>query len=196
MEENWKDIKGYEGLYQVSNLGNVRGLDRKVLNGKRYVKRKGRISKQFNLGKYKYVVLYKNGKSKNLLTHRLVAEAFIPNPDNLPCVNHIVPVDDGNCINSVDNLEWCSYSKNNSYPYELGRKKPNYTNKGKFGGESGHHIEIYQVDKTTDKIIKKYSSIIEASRELNISNVSITQVCKKMPHHISAGGFKWRYVNE
>lgn len=60
LKEIWKDIKNYEGFYQVSNLGNVRSKDRTILNGGRYIKRKGRVSKQFKVGKYYFVVLYKN----------------------------------------------------------------------------------------------------------------------------------------
>ena len=167
-----------------------------ILNGNRYIKRKSKISKQFKVGKYYYVVLCKNGKSKNLLVHRLVAQAFIPNPDNLPCVNHLIPVDENLCINTVSNLEWCSYSRNNKYPYELNRKSANYSNKGKFGGESGNHRAIYQIDKTTNEIIKKYSSMIDASRELGIAASSLTQVCKKQPHKLTVGGYKWRYADE
>ena len=138
----------------------------------------------------------KIGKGKNLLVHRLVAEAFIPNPKNLPCVNHLIPVEENLCINTANNLEWCTYSRNNSYPYELNRKKPNYNMKGKFGAESANHREIYQIDKNTNEIIKKYPSMIEASRELGIAASSLTQVCQKQPHKLTVGGYKWRYVDE
>jgi len=194
--EIWKDIKNYEGYYQVSNLGRVRSVERTIKNGNRYIVRKGRISKQFKRNRYYFVILYKNSKGKNLLVHRLVAEAFIPNPDNLPCVNHLIPVEDDFCLNTVSNLEWCSYSKNNRYPYELNRRQPNYCMKGKFGVESSNHKAIYQIDRDTNKILKKFECIRDAGRELNISYSSITQVCKKMPHHLTAGGYKWRYVDE
>lgn len=196
MKELWKDIKGYEGVYQVSNLGNVRSLDRIIFDRIYPKKRKGKLCKQYKANNYFFVVLYKDGKRKQHLVHRLVAEAFISNPNNYPCVNHLTPVTEDSCINSIDNLEWCDYSRNNKYAYILGRNVPNLPNKGKFGADSPFCKAIYQIDKNTDEILKKYPSMIDASKELKISATTLTQVCKKMPHRITAGGYKWRYVNE
>lgn len=106
MEEIWKDIRDYEGLYQVSNLGNVRSLrynhTEKIKLLKQGVNKKG----------YKYVRLFKNGKGKTHIVHRLVAMSFIPNPNNLPIVNHI---DECKSNNMVSNLEWCTLVYNNAY---------------------------------------------------------------------------------
>lgn len=101
MKEIWKDVVGYEGLYKVSNLGNVKSIRTNKLlcfsiSNKRY----------FRVG------LCKNGKRKWSAIHRLVAEAFIPNPNNFPCVNH---KDCNKQNNKLTNLEWCSYSYNNLY---------------------------------------------------------------------------------
>lgn len=94
-EEIWKDVVGYEGLYKVSNLGNV------------YSNYVHRSLKQGNhRDGYKFVILNKNGKSKYMSVHRLVATAFIPNQDDLPEVNH---KDEDKTNNCVDNLEWCNY---------------------------------------------------------------------------------------
>ena len=118
MLERWTDIKGYEGLYEVSNLGNVRSLrygKRKVL--KTYVQNSG----------YIYVDLYKNKKKKHHLVHRLVAQAFIPNPKNLPEINH---KDEDKFNNCVDNLEYCNHQYNQNY--SLSKPVEQYDKSGKF----------------------------------------------------------------
>ena len=104
MNELYKNIPGYNGKYQVSNLGNVRSLQCK----------EPRILQQFDRDKcgHKYVELCKDGVSKKFLIHRLVAEAFIPNPDNLPCINH---KDKNPANNEVSNLEWCTNKYNVQY---------------------------------------------------------------------------------
>lgn len=110
--EEWKDIKGYEGLYQVSNLGRVRSLSRYVKHRTIYIL-KGKLLKQRTRGKgYLAVTLCKNSKLKHYYVHRLVAEAFIPNPNNLPQVNH---KDENKSNNCVDNLEWCDDKYNTNY---------------------------------------------------------------------------------
>lgn len=124
MEEIWSDIEGFEGFYQVSNKGNVKSLDR-LVNGcsfKGYQRMKG---KQLKLQKRKSghldVLLKKNGKEKRCWVHRLVAKAFIPNPDNLPIVNHI---DSNPQNNSVENLEWCTQQHNINHCVKSGRFNP------------------------------------------------------------------------
>lgn len=109
--EVWKDIRNYENLYQTSNLGRARSLDRWVKGPNGSVRLcKGKILKpKTTKDGYLRVGLRKNGKKKMFLVHRLVVEAFLPNPNNLPCVNH---KDENKQNNSVNNLEWCSYSYN------------------------------------------------------------------------------------
>lgn len=110
--EEWKDIKGYEGLYQVSNWGRVKSLERWVDFGTT-TKRKIEeilLKASDNGNGYKCVKLGRNGGKK--FVHRLVAEAFIDNPNNYPCINH---KDENKTNNNVDNLEWCSYSYNINY---------------------------------------------------------------------------------
>ena len=111
-EEIWRPIVGYEGLYEVSSYGRVRSLDR--YDNKNHF-RKGLIMKQNDSGNgrgYMSVILCLNGKIKKYLVHRLVAQAFIPNPDNLPEVNH---KDENPGNNNVTNLEWCDHSYNINY---------------------------------------------------------------------------------
>ena len=108
--EVWKDVTEYEGFYQVSNRGNVRSVARRGLQGYR---RRGRVLKPwYDSGGYCRVNLCKNGKSKTRSVHRLVAEAFLPNPNGLPQVNHRDEVKDNN---NVENLEWCDSMYNNNY---------------------------------------------------------------------------------
>ena len=118
MKEEWKPVKGFEGLYEVSNLGQVRSLDRLRKNVKGMAKINGRIITGNHGGKHYYqVALRKDGKKKYMSVHRLVAEAFIPNPDGKSQVNHI----DGNKQNNVvSNLEWVTPSENILHSFETG----------------------------------------------------------------------------
>lgn len=126
MQEEWRDVEGYNGKYQVSNLGQVRSTDRcyKQLNPKSGIcehSYKGKILKaHFTRFGYKRIGLSQKGNVKFYSIHKLVANAFIDNPDNLPCINHI---DGDKTNNKVDNLEWCTYSRNNRHARELGLNK-------------------------------------------------------------------------
>lgn len=116
--EEWRDIKGYEGLYQVSNFGRVMRLDKVVHDIIKGSMRSrifnGHIMKLLTNKYTNYVSVYisKDGHKTRYHVHRLVADAFIPNPDNLPCVNH---KDENKANNCVDNLEWCTYQYNSAY---------------------------------------------------------------------------------
>ena len=101
--EIWKDIKGYEGLYQVSNLGRVKSFQ----NHRVFIRKQSHNKKG-----YLVLVLSKNNKNIQCRVHRLVAEAFLPNPNNYPCINH---KDESRTNNTVDNLEWCTVQYNNYY---------------------------------------------------------------------------------
>ena len=119
----WKDIPEYEGLYQVSNFGEVKSLPkiRNIFNTYYFSKEKI-LKHALNDSGYKIVVLAKNKKAKTLRVHRLVALAFIDNFENKPQVNH----KDGNKLNNnVNNLEWCTNGENEKHAYKLGLKKLN-----------------------------------------------------------------------
>ena len=122
-KEIWKPIKGYEGLYEVSNLGRVKSLERICKGGHNSIRVvKEKILKQCYCGRdrdYLNVKLCKNSKSKTIQVHRLVATTFIPNPLNLPQVNHKKEFEKWN--NSVDNLEWCTAKYNCNYGTHIER---------------------------------------------------------------------------
>ncbi len=119
--EIWKDVVGYEGLYQVSNLGRVKSLDRVIIRKDgRKDRIKGRMLKFYNNKGYLHVDICKNGAYKKCKVHRLVAETFIDNPMSLSFVNHI---DENKSNNTVENLEWCTQSYNNSYGTAQSRAK-------------------------------------------------------------------------
>lgn len=142
MEEIWKDIENYEGLYQVSTIGRVRSVSRWVCDsiGRSYYKKgkilSARISSQTG---YPTLNLMKDGVVKTHSVHRLVAEAFIPNPKNLPCINH---KDESRDNNYVANLEWCSYGYNNTYGSAIQRRTETLRK-----GLEGKHKTIYQFTK-------------------------------------------------
>lgn len=141
MEEIWKDIKDYEGLYQVSNLGKIRSYPN--LSHKDFF-----ILKQWITQGYYYVKLFKDGKRKSYSVHRLVAEAFIPNPDNLPQVGH---KDENNfktgdeCNNCVDNLEWCTAKENANMPKR----------KDKTFGENNPFYGLHHTEETRKQMSEK-----------------------------------------
>jgi len=114
MVEEWKSVVGYEGLYEVSNTGKIKALERLVVNNGGLQHKHERVLKP-NYGKNNHglVVLCKNGKTKPHLVHRIVAEAFIPNPENKPNIDHI----DTDCTNNcVENLRWCTQKENCNNP--------------------------------------------------------------------------------
>ena len=134
--EVWKDIKGFEGHYQVSDLGRVKSLTREVKMGSMVCTRKGRILKEGTHKKgYKFVILQRENLKVCKKIHRLVAENFIPNPNNLPCVNHI---DKNKNNNLVTNLEWCT----NQYNIEYSQAKTVILK-----SPSGEYVKITNISK-------------------------------------------------
>ena len=133
MIEEWRPIVGYEGLYEVSNLGRVRSLDRYVKCGyEAYRLQKGKVlSPTKDTNGYLKVVLNCNGKHKSINVHRLVTEAFLPNPDNLPEVNH---KDEDKTNNRVENLEWCTRKYNVNFGTARIRSKDTHIKNGYWTG--------------------------------------------------------------
>ena len=179
--EIWKDIPEYVGYYQVSNLGRVRSLDRYVkdMNRNRIQFISGKILKPSDSGKgYLKVYLTKNSKKRSFFVHRLVAEAFIPNPNNLPEVNHI---NLNKSKNYVENLEWVSSSENKKHyvSTEIGRQKRAQGGRTRFNnivkGKINNIIEDYTSDKvcTIQQLADKYgickSTVTKILKEKNIT---------------------------
>lgn len=169
-KEIWKDILGYEGLYQVSNFGRVKSLK----FGKERILKPG-----INKYGYLHVVLSKNNKQKNFYVHRLVAEAFISNPHNYPCVNH---KDENPLNNNVENLEWCTASYNSNYGTRNERMS-----KSKINGKRSKIVIQYNLDGT---FVREWPSAMECERN-GFEHSLIIYCCqgKRKTHK----GFKWSY---
>ena len=148
--ENWRDVVGFEGIYMVSDLGNVKRLNYRN-TGKEYI-----LKPTDNGEGYMVVSLYKNGESKNLRVHRLVAEAFIPNPSNLPVINH---KDENPANNRADNLEWCDVQYNTNYGSGLDKMLDRRMNKQ----STNRPRKVVGISETDGSRIE-FSSIADASR--------------------------------
>ena len=175
-KEIWKDVVGYEGLYQVSNLGRVKRMSKLcVRRNNKFMLKEKYMKNHYQKAGYLYTRLTKNEKSRNFFIHRLVATAFIPNPDNKPTVNHINGIHDDN---NVNNLEWATYKENNIHAYKNGLKS-----------QKNRRIPILQIKDGV--VIKIYSSFTELRKEGKYSSRSVRNVLYgKFKHH---HGFEWRY---
>ena len=167
MNEIYKDIQGYEGKYQISNLGNVYSLITNKI-----------LKPRLTLDGYYQVDLCKNGVKKHLYIHRLVAQSFLANPKNYKIVNH---KDENSMNNIVSNLEWCNSTYNN-----------NYGNcKRKISEANSIKINQYDMD---GNFIKQWNSMKEASETLKLSRGNICLCCEGIRN--KTGGYRWRYLDE
>lgn len=181
MEEIWKDIEGFHGIYRVSNIGNVMSLNycnrgyKKLLTPK--CNNRGRL----------WVELVSGEKRRCALIHRLVAEAFIPNPDGFPQINH---KDENPKNNNVENLEWCTQEYNQMCYYKnhgLNLKKQCQRNRSY---EKRTHLRIEQISKEGD-IVRTWENSAKIKSENGWSDWSISECCRGKRK--TAYGYIWRY---
>lgn len=177
MAETWKDVAGFDGLYQVSDQGNVRSRHRLGSDG-------GILKPKDNGRGYFQVSFSREGKRKLFLVHRLVAEAFIPNPLNLPVVNH---KDENPANNAVDNLEWCTVKYNLNYGTCITRRTAKL--KGRYiNGPLAK--AVLQYDKSGN-FVKEWPSTHEVERQTGFARSNISACC--LGRLKSAYGYIWRF---
>jgi hypothetical protein len=191
-EEVWKDIEGYEGKYQVSNLGRVKSLSRYFSHwrgGTRKVQDKISMGKKKNNG-YLYVTLFKNNIRNNHHVHRLVANAFLNNPQNKKEVNHIDGIKSNNYLS---NLEFVTPSENKKHAFKLGLwESPSFW-LGKFGKDHPLSKPVDQFSKD-GKFIKRYNGLKEAHRETGFSFKCISSAA--IGRYKTSYGYIWKFVDK
>lgn len=177
-EEIWKHIVGYEGIYQISNFGNVK-RNEKLLKIK------------YKNNGYAFVCFSRNNSLKYFHVHRLVAQAFIPNPENKPTVNHIDGVKSNN---KLSNLEWNTFSENALHSFKsLGRKG---TNTEKYGKESPLSKPIENYSLISNKTIEEFDSAMCVQRKYKFNAAKICRVARKLYGNKTAYGYGWRFINK
>lgn len=179
MQEIWRDIKGYEGLYQVSNLGRIKNVKTKSI----------KVATKCKNG-YLYIDLYKNNKRTKKTVHRIVAETFLDNKDGFTDINHI----DGNKLNNnVNNLEFCnrSYNLKEAYRLKLRKIAKPMLNKKDYLCPTSKKVNQYDMN---GNFIREWGSTMQIERELKIRHSSISACCLKNRKYKTVGGYKWEYV--
>lgn len=190
MMETWKDVVGYEGLYQVSNLGQVKMLGREKRQsrgGFTFINPK--ILNQFIVRGYKKVKLRaKDGTSKMVSVHRLVSDAFLPNPNKLPCINHkdenktnnfVFVNKDGTVDYEKSNLEWCTAKYNSNY------------GSGKKRNSEARYKRVKQIS-LDGNIVKEWNSMKEIVETLGLSYSCISQACNGVIK--TSNGYIWKFI--
>lgn len=179
--EVWKDIEGYEGLYRVSNLGNILSLNYKHRG---YPKQ---LTPKINNKGYAWVELRKNKTPKQISVHRLVAMAFLDNPDNLPEVNH---KDENPLNNRLDNLEWCSRIHNIRYSLQLHPSRMAKPKPPKSRVNHKWNERVRQMD-TEGKIIREYIHLGEVKHALKKNEYGVRECC--LGKRKTAYGYRWEF---
>ena len=197
--EEWRPVVGYEGLYEVSNKGRVRSLERKVpyVSNGLYRERTqpARMMRLQDKQGYKQVGLWKDGKGKTQKVHRLVAMAFIPNPDpeRKQDINHLDEVHGNNC---VENLEWCTREENLAYGTARERGRQTQIQgwaDGKYHNQLNHKCKRFGKYSLDDELLETFMSTREAERSLGKSSTSIWKCLNGFGR--TAYGYKWKYLD-
>lgn len=196
MKEIWKPITGYEGLYEISNLGNVKSFNYK--NSRTEHIYPGNLNDRG----YYIAYLYKNGKCKAEKVHQLVARAFVPNPEGKLYIDHIDTIRTNNIYT---NLKWCTKKENSNNPISIenyrkantGENHPNYgrtfSDEHKRNIGKAQKVPIIQLTKEKE-FIKEFDSAVGAQKELHISRNNICTCLKGITK--TAGGFCWMYKSD
>lgn len=199
MTEEWRSVCGFEGLYEVSSTGKIRSLDRYVnsRNNSREFKKGVTMKAQINHKGYMTVVLHKENKPYSKTVHRIVAEAFLENKNNLPQINH---KDTNKTNNNASNLEWISNYDNMQHAIKHGCYKNAFTEKTKAAVLRNQKNAVQKLRKPVTQCdrygnkIRDYKSITEAGTALGISSSHIGLCCKGK--RAFCGGFKWKYKED
>ena len=176
--ETWKNIKGYEGLYQVSSEGRVKSLERIIIkkDGRKFTVKERILKPAMNRYGYLIVALHAGDKQKTLTVHRLVCTAFHENLENKLCVNHI---NENKTDNRASNLEWCTHKENNTHGTRIAR----------VAKACSKPVGQYTLDS---ELVKVWASPCEAGKQGGFDSATISNVAngKRKTHK----GFIWRYI--
>lgn len=191
-QEIWKDVVGYDGFYKVSNKGRLMRCER-IASNNHLLPNKIKVLREKNNGYYGTTIVDCNGNYKNVLIHKLVAQAFIPNPENKPCVDHINGI---KADNTVENLRWCTYKENVNFPLSL----KNRSAAGKIAQNKPHTIQSKIASSHKKKVLqytldgdflREFESLHEISRMLGFSVPNISACCNN--RRKNAFGYIWKF---
>lgn len=209
--EEWRSVCGFEGLYEISNLGRIRSLGRDIIRkdgpGKVFKSKILKTHPSNRLRHHKINLRDLDGNNYPRFIHRLVAEAFIPNPDNKPLVDHI---DTNGENNNASNLRWVTAKENSNNPVSKNKNKTTSYKKGlelrskiKEAFNGGEEVKlqgcmsrpkpVVKIDDLGNKV-QIYPSAMEASRPMGMHKDAISKVCRKRSNS-KPGGFRWRYID-
>jgi hypothetical protein len=179
----WTTVKGFED-YEATECGRIRRKDKVITRDghKPFLMRGKELEFTFDKDGYHKTALRKHGKRHYFRVHRIIADTFIPNPNNLPIVNHKNGIKHDN---QVDNLEWCTYSENVIHGFEV---------LGRVGYNGGQNVPVLMIDPISGKVLNRFESMLEAGIHVGVTNITISACVKGRLN--TAGGYKWVRASE